>query len=339
MKALYITRPGQAELKEIEKPKVGRGQVLLRVGAVGFCGSDLSAFRGTSPLQQYPMLLGHEIGAVVEEAGDDVPKNIRPGMKVTVLPYESCGACSACKRGRPNACRHNQTMGVHRPGAMTEYIAVPFADIYSSEKLSIEELALVEPLSVGFHAVQRGRVAAGDKVVVIGCGIVGLGAVVDSASRGAEVIAVDIEDYKLQTARQAGAAHTINSIETMLHEALAELTGGEGPDVIIEAVGSPATFRAAVEEAAFTGRVVYIGYAKALVEYEAKLFVQKELDVLGSRNSLGDFPRVIETLEQGRFPFDRVVTEIVPLEQAPRALKSWSENPNAVTKIIVKVRP
>jgi len=337
MKALYIIEPGKVELREIEKPAPGPGEVLVRVGMVGFCGGDLNAFKGTMPMQHYPMILGHEIGATITKLGDAVPDKLRERMKVTVSPYESCGRCIPCQRGRPNACRDNRTMGVRRAGAMTEYAVVPWADVYPSDKLSLKELALVEPLTVGFHAVQRGRVAGSDKVMVFGCGIVGLGAVAGSAARGAEVISVDIDDGKVAIAAEAGASHTINSAEADLHEALAEITDGRGPDVVIEAVGLPETFRAAVEEVVFTGRVVYIGYAKAPVEYETRLFVQKELDIMGSRNCLGDFGQVIEVLEAGRFPVDKVVTKIVPLEQAGEALAQWRDNPAGVSKIMVQV--
>jgi threonine dehydrogenase-like Zn-dependent dehydrogenase len=338
MKALYIIEPGRTELREIDRPRPADGDVLLRVGMVGFCGGDLNAFKGTMPMQYYPMILGHEIGAVVEDVGTGVPDKFTRGMKVTVSPYQSCGHCTPCKRGRPNACRDNRTMGVRRPGAMTEYITAPFGDIHASQNLSLKELALVEPLTVGFHAAARGRVSTSEKVAVLGCGIVGIGAVVGSSARGAEVIAVDIDDRKLQLAQKAGAKHAINSLQGDLHKVLGELTAGRGPDVVIEAVGLAGTFRAAVEEVVFTGRVVYIGYAKSPVEYETKLFVQKELDILGSRNCLGDFPRVIQELEKGRCPVDDVVTGVVPLEEAGRALVDWNKDPNKVTKIMVNMK-
>jgi threonine dehydrogenase-like Zn-dependent dehydrogenase len=337
MKALYIVEPGKTELREIDQPRPAEGEVLLRVGMVGFCGGDLNAFKGSMPMQYYPMVLGHEIGATIEELGANIPGTVRPGMNVTVSPYQNCGSCTPCKRGRPNACRDNRTMGVRRPGAMTRYITAPWTNIHPSEKLTLKELALVEPLTVGFHAAERGRVSSSDKVAVLGCGIVGLGAVLGSSACGAEVIAVDIDDRKLQIALKAGASHAVDSAKDDLHEVLSELTDGEGPDVVIEAVGLAETFRAAVEEVVFTGRVVYIGYAKQPVEYETKLFVQKELDILGSRNCLGDFPRVIEALETGGFPVDDVVTKVVSLEEAGQALVDWNENPADVTKIVVNM--
>ncbi|MGC2403735.1 MAG: zinc-binding dehydrogenase, partial [Acidobacteriaceae bacterium] len=258
------------------------------------------------------------------------------GMDVTISPYFGCGRCPSCLRNRPNACQFNETMGVQRNGAMTEYIAVPAAKLYPA-RLSIKELCLVEPLTVGFHAASRGRITAQDTVAIFGCGGVGLGAIAASGFRGAKTIGVDLDDRKLALARRAGATDTINTGKEPLHEKLLELTGGRGPDVIVEAIGLPETFRSAVDEVAFTGRVVYIGYAKEPVAYETKLFVLKELDILGSRNALPeDFREVIHMLEERRFPVDEAVSAIVPLEQAPAMFKAWSDNPGKFSKIMVR---
>jgi threonine dehydrogenase-like Zn-dependent dehydrogenase len=224
---------------------------------------------------------------------------------------------------------------VQRDGAMTEYLSVPAQRIFTGN-LSIKELCLVEPLTVGFHAVARGRVTQQDTVAIIGCGGVGLGAVAGSGIRGARTIGIDVDEDKLRIARAAGATDTINTATEPLHERLMELTSGRGPDVIIEAIGLPQTFRAAVEEVAFTGRVVYIGYAKEPVAYETRLFVQKEIDILGSRNALpGDFEAVIRMLEAKRFPVDEAVSSIISLDQVPDALNEWSREPARVKKILV----
>lgn len=343
MKALTIVEPGLSEIRDINQPAgIQPHEALIKIEMVGFCGGDLNAFRGTFPLQLYPTVLGHEIGATVVETGSEVPSTFGIGDHVTVSPYfQGCGGgvCRACKNGRPNACLDNQTMGVRRPGAMTRYITVPHQDLYRSATLSHKELALVEPLTVGFHAVDRGRVVASDIVGVFGTGIVGIGAISGAANRGATVIAIDISDEKLAVAKKCGATHTINSNNVDLHDTLQEITNGLGPDVMIEAVGIPPTFRACVEEVCFTGRVVYIGYAKQPVEYETRFFVQKELDVLGSRNcnSPIDFPAVISMLEKGEFPVDDVVSRIVSLEQSPEALSTWNDNPGIVTKIMVDI--
>jgi threonine dehydrogenase-like Zn-dependent dehydrogenase len=332
MNALVLTKPGQASIETVPEPVVGRGDVLLKVRMVGFCGSDLNSFRGLNPLVSYPRILGHEVSATVVDGGDS---SIGIGTDVALSPYTSCGKCASCRRKRPNACQFNQTLGVQRDGALSEFIAVPREKLYPA-KLTPKELCLVEPLTVGFHAVSRGSVTADDSVAVFGCGGVGLGAIVGSSSRGAPTICIDVDDEKLALARRAGGTHTINSAQDRLHDRLLEITDGRGPDVVIEAVGTPSTFRAAVEVVAFTGRVVYIGYAKEPVSYETRLFVQKELDILGSRNAgPEDFAAVVRLLEAERFPVDEAVSLTVSLDEAPGALRSWSENPTRFKKIMV----
>tara|TARA_R110002096_G_scaffold16106_11_gene55017 strand:+ start:4744 stop:5718 length:975 start_codon:yes stop_codon:yes gene_type:complete len=318
----------------VADPVVKPGEVLLRIERIGFCGSDLSTYRGANPLVSYPRIPGHEVGATIVELGEGVGAEWRIGQQVLVSPYTACGACAACRQGRFNCCRNNETMGVQRDGAMSEFFAVPQEKLLTSATLSLSEMALVEPLTVGFHAVSRGRVTEADTVLVFGAGAIGLGAIAGAATRSARVIAVDLDDRKLELARNCGADITINGAEEDLHEKLAELTGGEGPEVTIEAVGAPQTFRSAVEEVSFAGRVVYIGYAKAPVEYETKFFVQKELDILGSRNAMpDDFAAVIQYLEAGKFPLHEVVNREVSLDEAGAALEDWHQNPGNFTKI------
>jgi len=337
MKALFLTQVGKSEVFEIDKPIPKSGEVLLKVEMVGFCGGDMNGFKGLFPLQEYPNILGHEVGAVIEELGADVPSHLRIGSKVTLYPYLACGTCVACRKGRPNACKTNKTMGVRRPGAMTRFVCAPWQDLFVSDQLSIRELALAEPLTVGFHAVARGRVDSKDIVAVLGCGIVGLGAVAAAVNRHATVIAIDLDDAKLAIARKIGVANTINPSKEDLHQRLQEITNGDGPDVIIEAVGSPSTYRSAVEEVAFLGRVVCIGYAKAPVEFNTSLFVQKEIEILGSRNCVGksDFPEVLSYLEAKKFPVEDVISKVISIDEGPETLKSWAENPQGIIKIMI----
>lgn len=331
MKAFVLQAPGRACIETVPDPVARPGDLLLQVRMVGFCGSDLNSFRGLSPLVSYPRILGHEVCATVVQGDSEMAA----GTDVALLPYSNCGRCAACLRGRPNACQYNETLGVQRDGALAEYIAVPREKLYRA-RLTPKELCLVEPLTVGFHAVARGSVSAEDTVTIIGCGGVGLGAVAAASLRGARTICVDVDDKKLELAQMTGGGQIINSAREPLSQRLLELTDGRGPDVVIEAVGTPGTFRAAVEEVAFTGRVVYIGYAKEPVSYETRLFVQKELEVLGSRNAQPeDFRAVIGLLEARKFPVDQVVSLIVGLDEAPDALRSWSENPSRFQKIQV----
>ncbi len=337
MKAVQIVEPGNVRVENIQKPDCGNGEVLLRIKYVGFCGSDLNTYLGRNPMVQLPVIPGHEIGAVIEETGNGVPETLRPGMVVTVNPYTNCGKCASCRNRRVNACEHNETLGVQRNGAMTEYVVLPWQKVIPADGISVRDCALIEPMSVGFHAVARGQVTDGDTVMVIGCGMIGLGAVVRASLRGATVIAVDLDDEKLQLAREIGADYTINSRTEDVHARLNELTEGLGPDVVIEAVGSPATYVMAVDEVGFTGRVVCIGYAKTEVAFQTKYFVQKELDIRGSRNALPeDFRAVIKYLRHGACPKERLISCVVMPEKAGDALKNWSEQPGKVFRILVE---
>jgi L-galactonate 5-dehydrogenase len=336
MKAFVITEAGQTAIVERPQPTPKDSEVLLQVRRVGFCGSDLNTFRGLNPLVSYPRIPGHEVSATIVEIGKDVGTDFRIGQEVLVMPYTACGRCSSCRAGRTNCCQFNETLGVQREGAMADYITSPPEKLLASAKLSLAELALVEPLTIGFHAVDRGRVVAEDTVAVLGCGAIGLGAIAGAAARGANVIAIDIDDAKLALAKKCGANVGINSNQQPLHEALAAHTNGHGPNVVIEAIGLPQTFQAAVSEVCFAGRVVYIGYAKAPVEYETKYFVMKELDILGSRNAMPqDFREVIKRLESGAFPVGDVISHTTELAGAGELLRQWSERPNEFTKVQV----
>lgn len=339
MKAVKITAPGRVVIEEQTKPVISPDEVLVKICYVGFCGSDLNTFRGKNPMAISPVIPGHEIGGIVEEIGSDVPTGLlEKGMSVTVNPYTACGKCSSCRRGRPNACRHNETMGVQRNGAMTDYIAVPWSKIIPAQGLTPRECALIEPMSVGFHAVDRAAVTDIDTVAVIGCGMIGLGAIVRAALRGATVIAIDLDDEKLALARELGATYSINSATSNLADELSRLTDGHGPDVVIEAVGSPFTYVAAVDNVAFCGRVVCIGYAKDDVSFHTKLFVQKELDIRGSRNAMpNDFAAVIRYfLAGGRKHAEKLISATVKPEETGDALAKWDAAPGKVFRILVE---
>jgi threonine dehydrogenase-like Zn-dependent dehydrogenase len=335
MRAVSLQRPGHAEVVDLREPVRQPGELLLRVEMVGLCGTDLNSFRGKNPLVTFPRVIGHEIAATVVEGSANVPA----GTRVTVSPYTSCGVCASCRAGRFNACQGNQTFGVQRDGAMTEWISVPEEKVYASP-LSLKELCIVEPLTVGVHAVSRGRVKCDDIVAVFGCGGVGLGSIAGAAFRGARVIAIDVDDAKLNAARAAGATELIHSTNENVHTRLREITDGHGPSVVIEAIGLTETFVAAVDEVSFAGRVVYIGYAKQPVAYDTKLFVQKELDIMGSRNALPeDFREVIAMLEAGRFPVDEAVSTLIGINDVPSILEQWSDSPASFRKIMVQVVP
>lgn len=324
---------------EMEKPVVAPGQILVKIEYVGFCGSDLNTYLGRNPMVKLPVVPGHEVGAVVEEIGEGVPEGLfAKGMSVTLNPYTNCGKCASCRNGRVNACEHNETLGVQRNGVMCEYAVMPWQKVIPAPSMSSRDCALIEPMSVGFHAVSRGQVVDNERVMVIGCSMIGMGAIVRASLRGATVIAVDLDDEKLELARKVGATYVINSKTENVHERMLQLTDGLGADVVIEAVGSPATYVMAVDEVGFTGRVVCIGYAKSPVEFQTKLFVQKELDIRGSRNALPvDFRAVINYLQTGVCPIDKLISRIAEPEEAAAAMADWAAAPGKVFRILVKL--
>jgi len=338
MKAVSLVEPGRVEVVDVPAPQMGPQDVLLDIQYVGLCGSDLNAYRASFALVSYPLILGHEISAVVAAVGDAVPDSIAVGDRVTVLPYTNCGVCPACRAGRPNCCQFNQTLGVQRDGALVRQLAVPYSAVYRSSVLSPRELALVEPMSVGYHAANRGQVSEVDTVLAIGCGTIGMGVVAASARKGATVIALDVDDDKLALARRFGAQHTINSTRQDVRAEVARLTENQGVNVAIEAVGLSQTYRLAIEAVCYAGRVVYVGYAKSEITYDTTDFVRKELDIRGSRNALRVFPAVIRMMERREYPFAELITREYPFEETGQALRDWAADPARFNKILIEVK-
>ncbi len=336
-KAIILENPFQVSCKESALPVPGNEEVLLKIGYAGLCGTDLSSYRGQMPLVSYPRIPGHEIGATVMGIGDGVPDSISTGDKVTLNPYSSCGHCSACRQKRFNTCAHNQTLGVQRDGALQQYCCIHYSKLIKSSLLTLEELALVEPLSVGFHAVERGRVTQRDKVLVLGAGVIGIGAVVAALSKGADVMVADLSTTKRNFIRQLGVSETLDTSASDPGQKVREWTDGDGADVVIEAAGAEATYQMALDMVGFAGRVVAIGYAKAAIPLATSLIVRKELDVMGSRNALQEFTAVVAMLESRSLPYTALITGTYALEDTSKAFADWHENPQETIKTLIKV--
>lgn len=337
MKAYAINEPFSVIQVEVPNPELGPTDVRIKVKYIGLCGSDLNSFRGLMPFVKLPRIPGHEISGLVVEKGSSVPENIHLGDKVTVLPYTKCGVCPACRAGRDNCCQYNQTLGVQREGALTEEIVVPFEKVFVSATLSLEELVLVEPLSVGYHGANRGEVTEIDTVLVLGVGTIGMGALCAAVRKGATVIALDIDDVKLAQAKKFGAHYTINSLSQDPRTEIDKITHGEGVSIAIEAAGTPITFNLALDLVAFAGRVVSIGYSKNETPIKTQLIVSKELNMYGSRNALRVFPSVIQMFERREHPFTDMITKVYAFDQVAEALGYWNENAGTVSKILIKV--
>lgn len=337
MKALMIEAEGVTRFHDVAEPVVKDGMVLVQVRHIGLCGSDLNTYRGLNPLVSLPRIPGHEIGGEIVAIGAGVPGDYAIGQRVVVMPYTSCGHCTSCRQGRVNACRTNRTLGVQQDGGLAERIVLPYGKLILNNVLAPRHLALVEPVAVGFHAVARGRVAKGERVVVIGCGMIGMGAVMGAARLGAEVIAIDLSATKLELARQFGATHCISAVGGDVAARVADITGDDGADVVIEAVGTPGTFTQAIDLACFSGRVVYIGYCKAPVSYQTQMFNLKELDILGSRNAtMTDFQAVIEHLEALGEMAELLISRVFPFAEAEQAFPYWQADYANTFKVMVE---
>ena len=331
-----FTAPFQTAFTDRPDPVAGPGQALLAVRHVGLCGSDLNTFRGLNPLVSLPRIPGHEIGGVIKAVGAGV--DLLPGRAAIVIPYTTCGECAACRQGRVNACRFNKTLGVQQDGGLSAHIVVAADRLILNDRLPPDVLALVEPLSVGFHAVARGRVAAAEVVVVLGGGMIGVGVILGALARGAPVIAVEIARPKPAMLRALGVEAVLDPTACDLPAEVAALTGGLGPDVVVEAVGTPATFRAAVDLAACAGRVVCVGYAKAEVSCYTALFNLNERDIHGSRNATrSDFEAVIGWLEANVALARRLISKVFAFADAVKAFDHRQDNRDDIFKILVRV--
>ena len=336
MKAAKILKPGVVNIVELDKPKVGTEEILIKLKALGLCGSDLKTYQGQNQMVIYPRIPGHEIAGEIVQTGENVSSEFQVGQLVTVSPYSSCGKCVACRQGRVNCCPDNQTLGVQRDGAAVEFITVPYNKVFLVGDLPAEQIACIEPLSVGWHATNRAQIRSEDIILVFGCGMIGLGVIAASVYKGAKVIAVDIDDLKLIKAKTLGAIYTINSQKENLEKKIFHLTHGQGANVVIEAVGLTETFKKAIDLVCFAGTVVYIGYAKVPVEYDTSLFVKKEIDIRGSRNALdSEIKEVIKMVASRKIKIENLITQNYLLENLGEAFRFWDKNIDKVTKIII----
>ena len=333
MKRLILQAPRHLRWEECDPPVPGPGEAVIAVRALGLCGSDLGAYEGRNAFQLYPCVPGHELGGVVVAAGAGVT-GVQVGDHVAVEPLISCGRCRPCRQGRYNCCQNLEVLGVHRDGGMVEQMALPASLLHvATPELTFEQLALCEPLTVGLQAVRRARVAAGEWVVVLGAGTIGLAAMQMARSRGAHVISVDLMPARLEVARQLGADVVLDATRD-LNQALADLTG-DGPDVIIEAVGKAETIRRTLDLVAYAGRIVIVGHASEPVPLPMHTVLRKEVDLLGSRNSCHAFPEVMDLVRRGLVDLTAAVSHRLPFEDAIEAFHLCQARSEPVTKVVL----
>ncbi|PKM66536.1 MAG: alcohol dehydrogenase [Firmicutes bacterium HGW-Firmicutes-2] len=335
MKTVNIKEPGVVEITEMPIPVPQKGEALLKILYGGICGSDLGTYRGTFAYVSYPRVPGHEFSAEIIEVGDNT-FGLSKGMIVTCNPYFNCGECYSCERGLVNCCTTNQTMGVQREGAFSEYITMPIERIYDGKGLSPKTLSLIEPFCISYHGVSRADVKKGDRVLILGAGTIGVLAAIAAKVLGAEVYISDVSKQKLVYAKELGVDGTIlNSSPSDFDEAVEKVTSGNGFDVTIEAVGLPSTFQNCIDAAAFGGRVVLIGVGKSNLDFNFTMIQKKELNIYGSRNALKkDFEELIEIVKNGNIDLDRIVTNVYKVDDAALAFTEFSENPGSMLKVM-----
>ncbi len=336
MKAVYMEEPGKVYLIEKDTPEMKSNEMLIKIHRVGLCGTDLQSYRGVAALTNFPLVPGHELGGEVVSWGADVPSDLfAAGDHVTVKPYFNCGHCYPCSINRINCCENSRTMGVQmQEGALCDYISVPYGNVLKCGNLNYDEIALIEPLSVGAHLVSRANITAGEYVLVFGCGVIGSGAISAAYFRGAKVIVADIADEKHEMARSMGAIACINPAKQDLAAEIERITEGKGVSVALECIGIPATMAQAIEAVNFAGRVGYVGYSKKPIEVNATLIVKKELNIVGSRNALIDeFIQVKENISTHRLDFKRLISATYSPEKAAQAFADWDSAPGNFTKI------
>lgn len=333
MKAVVLRAPGDLGIEEVRDP-VRDGKVVVKIASVGICGSDVSAYKGTSRLGVFPRILGHEaVGVVVDLPEGSTGFNL--GDIVVIEPYRYCGRCYPCSIGRTNCCENMSVIGVHGDGAFAQYLAhEPHLLHRAPQGIGWERLTMVEPLTISMQAVKRVNVAKGEHVVITGAGTIGILAALYAKYIGAVPILVDPLPFRLEVAKRGGIDHVINPREVDPVHAIREITGGRMAEVIIEASGSEKAVRATIDYVSYAGRISLVGYPYEEVSLPTYLITKKELDVKGSRNSVGLFKEAIELVAKGLIDVSLVVSSVVKFEDLPKYIKDLAENPGSQLKVV-----
>jgi 2-desacetyl-2-hydroxyethyl bacteriochlorophyllide A dehydrogenase len=341
MKALQLEKPLSWKRVEIPEPnQPGPGDVLLQVHRIGICGTDLGGYLGKMPFFSYPRIPGHELGVEVLAVGPGVT-HVRPGDKCSVEPYINCGHCYSCRRGHTNCCETNQTLGVMCDGGMTERILLPARKMHPSKRLTYDQLALVETLAIGCHAIQRGRATSGENILVIGAGPIGLSVIEFARLSGARTIVMDVNEQRLAFVRER-----MKVPDTILARGdgdelkrLAEFTNGQLADLVVDATGNHKSMAQALNYCAFKGRLVYVGITQSDISIpHAPALHRRELDILASRNALpGDFTRIIQLIEDGQIDTVPWITHHASFDGMIDVFPSWTRPETGVIKAIVEL--
>lgn len=335
MQTLVCTTPGQLSYQSGVRPELTPGQAILRIRRIGICGTDLHAFEGTQPFFTYPRILGHELAGELVEI--DGPSDFTIGEAVTIIPYFNCGHCIACRAGKTNCCVHLKVCGIHDDGGMVEYLSVPARFLVHGDGLSFDELALVEPLSIGAHSIRRANVQPGEWVLVVGAGPIGLGVMEFARIAGGKVIALDVNASRLDFCRkQLGVEHTLLATEPDVTKQLAAITNGDMPTVVMDATGSLKAVNNAFQYMAHGARFILVGLQRGDISVNHPEFHKREGTLMSSRNATrADFEQVIGAMKQGQINPITYITHRVAFGQVRDEFAGWLDPANGVIKAMV----
>lgn len=338
MKALQFEAPKQIKRLEIPEPDApGAGEVLVKVHRVGICGTDISGYLGKMPFFQYPRIPGHELGVEVLAVGAGVT-NVKPGDRCAVEPYMNCGHCIACRKGATNCCATLKVIGVMIDGGLRERFILRADKLHVSKKLAMEQLALVETLAIGCHAVNRGAPVKGENCLVIGAGPIGLATLEFVKLSGARSIVLDMNDQRLQFCKEVMKVDETLKLGENVEQDLRRVTDGNLPDVVIDATGSNVSMSNAFGYVAPTGRLVYVGITTSDVTFKHPMFHKPEGTLLCSRNALpADFTRIIKLIEDGQIDTAPWVTHRTCLDELADVFPSYTKPETGVIKAVVEV--
>jgi len=336
LRRAVLVEPEKIVIEEVERPKPGEGEVLIRVEVCGICGSDIHMFHGTHPFVKPPIVQGHEFSGVVEEIGPGVSR-IEVGKRVTVEPSLICGRCYNCLRGRYNICNELRVLGAQADGAFAEYIAVPERTVYEiPEDMSFEEGALVEPLSVAVHAVERSSLEVGNNVVILGAGPIGLLITQVARVGGADrIVVTDLYERRLELAREFGADITINAKREDPVEVIHEELGRDGVDIVFEAVGVEATINQAIEMVRKGAEIVVVGVYGKSPQVKMGLIQDREIVVKGVLMYAWNYPTAIRLIEEGRVDVMRLITHRYPLTELEEAYRLLDREKEKTLKVMI----
>ena len=334
MKAVYMEKPWNIEISDVQMPKPKEGEALLRVKSAGICGSDIGAFRGTNGLVSYPRIIGHEIAGEVISIPENNKNGIKPGDRVIVDPYLYCGHCYPCSIGRTNCCVDLKVLGVHVDGGMAEYFCHP-ADMLLKvpDDMPWDIIPLAEPLTIALHGIHRLNLKAGEHIAITGAGPIGLLAAMVALHYGAEPIMIDLVKERLDFAKSLGVRYTINLREEDLVEKVSEYTNGRMAECVMEASGANSAIRATLDIVSHAGRIALTGWPKQETPIPTDMITRKEVDVRGARTSAGEFPEAIDLIYHQKVDARRILTKVISIDEAPETIRDIEKNPGNYMKV------